>query len=308
MACGQPIRAKSPGSPIACRWVAVEIAVLILAVGLGLSASPACAQWAAKPPPIDPFARVARSGDSPDGGTVNGPGLPPPSAPAINAPTGPVAAPPGACYPAPPYHPHRCSACADCRSSGRIVVGPYNPPPVAPPPVAVQGPQFQDPMQLQQTAPAADNIPTKDQSLVPSGTNSVSRLLDHLEVNGVARGYYLNDQRIEWSGMEETFGAEGDYHAPASPAVRRFRIRHRQRVLHQRALSTAINCYRTIAERKSYAANFQVDQFEISQLALVTNYGDWTFKIGKFVTPFGRYLFSALYQLANGTRRSSARK
>ena len=47
----------------------------------------------------------------------------------------------------------------------------------------------------------------------------------------------------------------------------------------------------TDPERKSYAANFQVNQFDISQLALVTNYGDWTFKVGKFVTPFGRSYF-----------------
>ena len=36
---------------------------------------------------------------------------------------------------------------------------------------------------------------------------------------------------------------------------------------------------------------FKSNQFEVSQLALVTNVGDWTFKIGKFVTPFGRTYF-----------------
>ena len=70
-------------------------------------------------------------------------------------------------------------------------------------------------MQLQRTVPAigpaappAGNIPPEDQSLIPTGTNSAYRLLDHLEGNVVARGYYRNDQRIEWSGMEDTFGAE----------------------------------------------------------------------------------------------------
>ena len=78
-------------------------------------------------------------------------------------------------------------------------------------------PQFQDPGQYPPTAPVfrpdvppPSNILPEGQSLVPTGSNSVYRFLDHLEATIVARGYYQNDQRIEWSGMEETFGAEAD--------------------------------------------------------------------------------------------------
>ena len=126
---------------------------------------------------------------------ANGPAFLPPSAPAINGPPGPMQ-PPAGMYP-------RGAAVRSAASRSASIAGP--------------GPQFQDAMQLQPPVPAvgpaappAGNIPPEDQSLVPAGTNSASRLLDHLEVNVVARGYYRNDQRIEWSGMEDTFGGEAD--------------------------------------------------------------------------------------------------
>ena len=164
------------------------------------------------------------------------------------------------------------------------------------PPVAAQGPQFQDPMQFQQpvppvgsTATSAAGIALDGQSLVPSGSNSAYRLLDHLEVSGVARGYYINDQRIEWSGMESTFGAEG----AIAPKIRQrcgefeFLVDSEFYINEPYDQNQLLND----PERRSYAANFRVNQFEVSQLALVTNYQNWTFKAGKFVTPFGRYYF-----------------
>jgi len=152
-------------------------------------------------------------------------------------------------------------------------------------------------MPLQQAAPPgfgpagppSGNIPPEDQSIVPAGNNSAYRFLDHLEGNVVARGYYANDQRIEWSGMETTFGAE----AVLTPRLRQrcgdfeFVVDSELNINEPYGGNQLLNN----PERKSYAANFQVDQFDISQLALVTNYGDWTFKAGKFVTPFGRTYF-----------------
>ena len=173
---------------------------------------------------------------------------------------------------------------------------PSAPPVEGPPPVAAQGPQLPEAGQLQpavptlaaEATPYAGNLP-QGQSLLPAGSNSLSRFLDHLDVNVVARGYYQNDQRIEWSGMEETFGGEADITS-----------RLRQRCGDWEFLIDSefyINepydrdQLLTDPERQSYAANFQIDQFDVSQLALVTNYSDWTFKIGKFVTPFGRTYF-----------------
>ncbi|MCL5808218.1 MAG: hypothetical protein M1418_06685, partial [Deltaproteobacteria bacterium] len=32
--------------------------------------------------------------------------------------------------------------------------------------------------------------------------------LTYFEISGAVRGYYLSDQRVQWSGMEAVFGAE----------------------------------------------------------------------------------------------------
>ena len=173
---------------------------------------------------------------------------------------------------------------------------PPNLPPSGPPAGAVPYPQFQDGPQLQGTVPSAspagpppENGPPENQSLVPSGTNLGYRLFDHLEGNVVVRGYYSNDQRIEWSGMESTFGAE----AVLTPRLRQrcgdfeFIIDSELNINQPFDQNQLLNT----PERQSYAANFQVNEFDISQLALVTNYQDWTFKAGKFATPFGRTYF-----------------
>ena len=136
--------------------------------------------------------------------------------------------------------------------------------------------------------PAVVN-PLEGQSLIPTGTNSAYRFLDHLEVNVVARGYYQNDQRIAWSGMEDTFGGEADITSELRQRCGDFEFSVDSEFYINEPYGR--NQLLTDPERQSYAANFQIDQFEVSQLALVTNYQDWTFKIGKFVTPFGRYYF-----------------
>ncbi len=122
--------------------------------------------------------------------------------------------------------------------------------------------------------------------LVPAGPSSAARLLDHLEGNVVVRGYYRNDQRVNWTGMEETFGAEADL----TPRLR-YRCGDFEFIVDSEFWINQPyerNPLLDNPERRSYAADFQVNQFEIGKLALVTNYGDWSFKIGKFETPFGR--------------------
>ena len=156
----------------------------------------------------------------------------------------------------------RCRACQRTRSAAAVCAGiqgppapfaappgtyPAAPPPnpaiPGPPPMAVQGPQFQDAMQLQQTpppigpaAPPPGANPSEGQSLLFAGSNSAYRLLDHLEVNGVARGYYQQRPADRVVGHGRQLRRRGHHRAAASPAVRRFRVPHRQRVLHQRAL------------------------------------------------------------------------
>jgi hypothetical protein len=172
---------------------------------------------------------------------------------------------------------------------------PYGPPVYdsrdsVPDPQYMPYPQYQDvgPSPGQYAPPTGEH-PPEDQAIIPEGSNSVQHLLDHLEGNVVARGFYSNDQRIEWSGMESTFGGE----AVLTPRLRQkydnfeFLLDSELNINEQYDQNQLLDN----PERKSYAANFQVNQFEISQLALVTNVGDWTFKVGKFVTPFGRTYF-----------------
>ena len=173
---------------------------------------------------------------------------------------------------------------------------PFDPQEGFPPPAICPVPQPQDVLPFQQPVPStspsslpSDRIPPQDQSLAPTGTNSLSRLLDRLEVSGVARGFYRNDQRIEWSGMEATFGAEGAIAARLHQRCGDFDFAIDSEFFINEPYDD--NQLQTTQELKSYAANFQVDPFEVSQLALVTTVGDWTLKAGKFVTPFGRTYF-----------------
>jgi hypothetical protein len=109
------------------------------------------------------------------------------------------------------------------------------------------------------------------------------------EIHGVVRGYYLNDQRIEWSGMEATFGAE----AVLAPV-----IRHRYNSWEFSAEGEFYlnqpfdrNILVDTPERQSYAHNFEVNTFEISQLLIRAKSGDLMLAAGKMETPFGRTYF-----------------
>ena len=273
MASGRLVRLGLKAMELAAARI---VAVAIVATALSLSAQPARSQ----PPAFDPFAQPARQGENV---AENGQAWPPPYMGPVAAPGSPVAAPsgpitmPGNYQPGPP--------------PGQFVP--------SPPPSATPSGQFPDAMQVPSPVPAVGPEPPSSgtvlpdgQPLPPIGSNSVYRFLDHLEVTGLARGYYSNDQRVVWSGMEENFGAEGII----APRLRQ-KFGDLEFVIDSEFYINEPYDGNQLAldpERKSYAANFQVDPFEISQLALVTNYNDWTFKIGKFVTPFGRF-YTPLY-------------
>jgi hypothetical protein len=109
---------------------------------------------------------------------------------------------------------------------------------------------------------------------------------NHCCVDALARAYYSNDQRIEWTGQEATFGVE----AVLAGAV------HRQVGLWETAVWGEFylnqpfdrNLLADTPERRSYLSNFDIDIFEISQLFLTARRGDLMFALGKMVTPFGR--------------------
>jgi len=104
----------------------------------------------------------------------------------------------------------------------------------------------------------------------------------------VARGYYLNDQRIQWTGNEETMGAEGiltpaiiirDTYGGDWSAHGEFFI---QDTINK-------NVYLIGEERASYLGNFDHNAFEIAQLHIRYRNPFFEFKAGKFESPFGSY-------------------
>ena len=113
------------------------------------------------------------------------------------------------------------------------------------------------------------------------------------EFNIAARSYYINDQRIEFSGQEATFGVEGALagnvhheHGGWETAV------HGEFFFNQ---PFDRNILVDSPERVSYRGNFETDALEISQLMVSARNGDFLVQLGKMLTPFGRAYFP-LYQ------------
>jgi hypothetical protein len=101
-------------------------------------------------------------------------------------------------------------------------------------------------------------------------------------LEGLARGYYRNDQRIKWSGLEETFGAEGDLRPILWNKQGDWTISAEGEFFLNMPYGSSIL-------GSGYRANFQVDTFELFQLYVQASWGNWRFRIGKTRTPFGNF-------------------
>jgi hypothetical protein len=112
---------------------------------------------------------------------------------------------------------------------------------------------------------------------------------EQFSVEALVRAYYLNDQRVEWSGMEMTFGAE----AAVRPQYQYQVGEWNGSVVGDFYLNQPFdrNMYVDGPERQSYLNNFQPDLFQISNLYLSMERENWYFAAGKFETPFGRTYF-----------------
>jgi len=102
------------------------------------------------------------------------------------------------------------------------------------------------------------------------------------------RAYGLNDQRIYWSGLEFSFGAESALDISLQKKYRRSSLTFNAELFLNQPFGENI----LIDEyRKDYAANFKVDTVEISKLSLRFDIGRFSITIGKAATPFGRVCF-----------------
>jgi len=109
-------------------------------------------------------------------------------------------------------------------------------------------------------------------------------------VGGKARAYYLNDQRIEFTGLEETFAVEGVLDGGIHQEVGDWLMQVEGELFFTQPFDRNVLVDNPV--RASFAHNFETDIVSISQLYLAARRGDWYFAAGRFVTPFGRFYFT----------------
>ncbi|MDR2705321.1 MAG: hypothetical protein LBC02_06050 [Planctomycetaceae bacterium] len=106
------------------------------------------------------------------------------------------------------------------------------------------------------------------------------------ELGILARAYYRNDQRIQWSGGETVFGVESILTPKIKLNLQPSSIQLNGEFFLNQPYDK--NIYLNNSERQSYAANYEIDSFEISQLYVSWKWQNTEFRAGKFETPFGR--------------------
>ncbi len=135
-----------------------------------------------------------------------------------------------------------------------------------------------------------DNLPITDVRTFKRDSNGLADGQTDYAFGFSGRGYYINDQRIEWTGQEETFGVE----AVLTGRIRRQIGNWDTGLWAEFYLNQPFdrNILVDHPDRASFRSNFDIDTFEISQLFLTARQGDWLFALGKMATPFGRAYYS----------------
>ncbi len=105
-----------------------------------------------------------------------------------------------------------------------------------------------------------------------------------LEIGGVLRAYFSDDQRIAWSGVENTFGGQGVLRSLFTMPEGDWTIRARSEFfLNEPSGGTVLRD----PVRDLYVDDYILRPFEVFQLALEVEHGDWLFRAGKIRSPFG---------------------
>jgi hypothetical protein len=140
---------------------------------------------------------------------------------------------------------------------------------------------------FEELPPAADPYSLPGSPLCPDACCTCSDFSYYY--GGKARGYYLNDQRIEFTGQEATFAVEGVIDGGIRQQLGEWQALIETELFLNQPYDR--NILQDTAERASFARNFDIDPFVISQLYLGARRGDWYGAIGRFVTPFGRFYY-----------------
>jgi hypothetical protein len=109
------------------------------------------------------------------------------------------------------------------------------------------------------------------------------------DIGGKARGYYLNDQRLEFTGMEATFAVEGVIDGSLVQRLDHWDLSLDAEIF----LNQPFDRNRLVdtPERRSFTANFDIEPLQLSQLYLGARQDDFFVALGRFATPFGRYYY-----------------
>jgi hypothetical protein len=110
-----------------------------------------------------------------------------------------------------------------------------------------------------------------------------------LKLDLVFRGYILNDQRIYWSGLETSFGAEAAVRGTIEKKFRGGMLDVESEFFLNQPFGRNIL---TDEYREDYMANWQIETFQISKLNIGIRLGKWTIRVGKALPPFGRCYFN----------------
>lgn len=102
------------------------------------------------------------------------------------------------------------------------------------------------------------------------------------------RAYAINDQRIYWSGLEFSFGAEAAIRALIKQQFKGGSIEVENEFFITQPFGKNIL---SDENREDYIANFQIETFSISKLNILFRVGNFSCKLGKALTPFGRVHF-----------------
>jgi hypothetical protein len=106
---------------------------------------------------------------------------------------------------------------------------------------------------------------------------------------GVARGYYINDQRLQFSGQEATFAVEGAVNGRVEQRRGPWRLGLDGEVFLNQPYDG--NILQNTPQRASFAHNFEIEPFQISRLSLTARRSVWRATFGRFETPFGRHYY-----------------
>ncbi|MFC2155257.1 hypothetical protein ACFLRB_02040 [Acidobacteriota bacterium] len=107
-----------------------------------------------------------------------------------------------------------------------------------------------------------------------------------MNIGSIFRSYYLNDQRIQWSGVEATFGVEAALTADIQRKIKGGNVGVFSEVFLNQPFDQNIL---TDERREKYIPNFQVNTCEIAQLFIGVRKGSFSAALGKKETNFGKH-------------------